>query len=97
MDIKSLPKKSTKHTTQKQAPVGAIRNGKIKVMNGDTGKVSWRQGRKGFARDWDGEPIARNYNRSGMKTQPKHSPKSGKKSKSKTHMGDRQGAYVGDE
>lgn len=78
-----MPDKSTKHVPKRRKKVGAIKDGKLKVKDGDTGKESWRQGKKGFARDWDGEPIAVNYNRSGLKNRPKHTP----------HSGDRKKAY----
>jgi hypothetical protein len=39
----------------------------MKVKDGDTGTVSWRSGRKGFRRDWDGDPITTNYNIKDMK------------------------------
>jgi len=74
-----LPKKATKHIPKHQAPIGTIRGQKRKVLDGETQKESWRQGSKGFARDWDGDPIARNYNRSKMKNKPHHSPHSGKR------------------
>lgn len=50
-----------------------------------------------MSRDWDGDPISTNYNRSGMKNTPLHSPHMGKKPQHKPHMGERGGAYVGDD
>ena len=44
----------------------------MKVLDGDTQKISWRQGRTGFLKDFDGEPIANNKNREGLKSRPKH-------------------------
>lgn len=40
--------------------MGAQKGQKLKVRDADTGKVSWRQGKKGFVRDnQGGEPIAK--------------------------------------
>lgn len=79
-----MPKKAYRHVGKPHWPVGTVKQGRVKVKDGATGKESWRQGNKGFARDWDGDPIATQYNKKGMKSKPKHSPK----------MGDRKGAYV---
>jgi hypothetical protein len=80
-----LPKKPIKHITKPKWPIGSVKDGKVKVKDGATGKESWRQGTKGFARDWDSDPTSVQYNKKGLKNQPKHHPK----------MGDRKGAYVG--
>lgn len=80
-DPKSLPDKSTKHIRKPQAPLGATKNGKIKVKDGETGKVSWRSGRSGMKRDWDGEPIARNYNRADAKERKTHTVHMGRRAK----------------
>ena len=41
-------------------PVGATKGNRVKVRDGDTGKVSWRSGKKGFVKDnQGGEPIAK--------------------------------------
>lgn len=69
-----MPDKSTKHVPKKQWPVGMVRRGKLKVRDGATQKTSWRQGTTGFARDWDGDPIAVNYNKPGLKDRPRHHP-----------------------
>lgn len=82
-----MPKRSTKHVPKHQQKVGAVKNGKLKVKDETTGRESWRKGTKGFSKDWDGDPIAINYNREGLKRRPKHSP----------HMGDRKKAYHNDE
>lgn len=92
----SLPDKPIKHIPRKQAPVGAQRDGKVKVMDGETGKVRWRKGKGGFARDWDGDPIAVNYNKAGMKKRPKHSPRMGRRQVHRPHLGGREGAYGGE-
>lgn len=83
----SLPDKPVKHIARKQAPIGAVRDDRIKVMDGKTGKVRWRKGRGGFARDWDGDPIAVNYNRSRLKSRPKHSPRMGKRPMHRPNLG----------
>lgn len=62
-----MPDKATKHIARHQVPVGDVRGNKIKIEDGDTGKKSWRVGTSGMARDFDGDPIAHNFNRSGMK------------------------------
>ena len=58
-----LPQKSTKHVARHREAVGTIRDGKIKVFDPDSGKESWRSGRSGMSADWDGEPIATNYDK----------------------------------
>lgn len=86
----SLPDKGTKHIPKPQAPIGAKKDGKLKVVDGRTGKVSWRQGTKGFMKDFDGDPTAMNHNRAGMKKRPQHSPRMGAKKRGHTpYMGDR--------
>lgn len=74
----SLPDKSTKHYKKPQAPIGAIRNGKVKVKDGDTGTVSWRSGRSGMSKDWDGDAISTNYNRRDAKEKKTHTVHIGK-------------------
>lgn len=93
----NLPDKPTKHIERPQAPIGAVKNGKIKVLDGDTGKISWRQGRTGMSRDFDGDPVSTNHNRSGLKPRPKHSARMGRRPKHRSHMGTREKAYSGDE
>lgn len=80
-DPKSLPDKATKHKPKKQLPIGATKGGKVKVKDGETGKVSWRSGRSGMKRDWDGDPIARNYNRADAKERKTHTVHMGRRSK----------------
>ena len=59
-------------------------------MDGETGKASWRQGKTGMSRDWDGDPVSERYNNSGLKKQPRHSVHEGKKRK--THgLNDKRG------
>jgi hypothetical protein len=87
----SLPEKPTKHITRKQAPIGAKKDGKLKIFDGETERVSWRQGRSGFSRDWDGDPTAKNYNRSKMKKVPTHSARMGKRPSHKPDMDGREG------
>jgi glucose dehydrogenase len=55
---KSLPKKATKHIPKKQLPIGSTRKGKLKVMDGKTGKIKWRSLKSGALRDLDGDPIS---------------------------------------
>lgn len=86
----SLPDKGTKHIPKPQAPIGAKKDGKLKIIDGRTGHVSWRQGTKGFAKDFDGDPTAINHNRAGMKKRPQHSPRMEVKHKShRPYMGSR--------
>ena len=68
----ALPDRATPKVPRHQMPIGAVKDGKMKVLDGDTQKVSWRQGRKGFSKDFDGDPIAQNKNRAGLKKRPKH-------------------------
>ena len=70
-----LPDKATKHIERHRKPVGTVKEGKIKVKDGDTGRVTWRQGTTGMLRDWDGDPIATAYNRAEAKKTPKHNPR----------------------
>jgi hypothetical protein len=56
-----LPTKSIKHVARHQEPIGTQKKLKIKIKDGDTGKVSWRSGKKGFLRDFDGDPISTVY------------------------------------
>lgn len=60
-----------------------VKGRKRKVKDGDTGKESWRQTSRGFLRDWDGDPTAKNYNRSGLKKQPRHAMHTGRYRKPK--------------
>lgn len=85
----ALPDKATPHIPRKQAPIGARKDGKVKIVDGETGKVKWRQGRKGFLRDWDGDPIAQNYNRADAKDKKMHSPRMGRKKKHTPRMGEK--------
>jgi len=50
-----------------------------------------------MSKDFDGDPISVNHNRSGLKKNPKHSPRMSKERRHKSHMGGREGAYVQDE
>lgn len=93
----SLPDKPVKHIPKKQAPIGARKDDKLKTIDGETGAVRWRKGKGGFARDWDGDPIAVNYNRADAKKRPKHSPRMGRRKVHKPHLGDSDGAYSGEE
>jgi hypothetical protein len=86
----SLPDKGTKHIPKPQAPIGAKKDGKMKVIDGRTGKESWRQGTKGFLKDFDGDPTATNHNRAGMKNRPQHHARMAVKHRShKPSMGSR--------
>ena len=89
-----LPDKATRHIPKPQEPIGSQKKGKIKVLDGDTQKVRWRQGKKGFIRDYDGDPIAQNHTARNAEIKNTHSPRMGYKRKThKPHMGDRDGAY----
>ncbi len=68
----SLPDRATKHIPKPQASIGAKKDGKIKVVDGRTGKESWRQGTKGMLKDYDGDPIAVNHTAAGLKHRPQH-------------------------
>jgi hypothetical protein len=72
-----LPDKPIKHIPVHQQPVGASRKGKLKVKDGNTGKVSWRSGKRGFLRDYDGDPTSNNYSNKDMAIS--HAVHSGKK------------------
>lgn len=62
-----LPDKPIKKIPKHQAPVGARKKNKLKVQDGATGKIAWRSGKKGFRRDYDGDPTAANYSDRDMK------------------------------
>lgn len=57
-----LPKRSTKHVTNPQDPIGWVKHGRVKVKDGDSGKVGWRQVRRGMLSDFDGEPTSTRHN-----------------------------------
>lgn len=75
----SLPDKASKHISRKQSPVGTVKDGKIKIKDGATGKISYRQGTTGMSRDYDGDPISANFNAQDMKSSPKHHTHDGRK------------------
>ncbi len=81
----SLPDKSTRHIPKKRLPVGAIKNGKVRVKDGTTGKIGWRSGRSGMSRDWDGDPTSKNYNKKDMKPSKTHTVHRGRRSKKDIH------------
>ena len=47
--------------------------------------MSWRSGRSGMSRDWDGEPIATNYNRADAKDSKTHTVRMGVRQKKDNH------------
>jgi len=75
----SLPDRATPKIPRHNVPIGTVKEGKMKVLDGDTQKIRWRQGRTGFSKDFDGEPIAQNKNREGLKNRPRHSAHEGRK------------------
>jgi len=79
----SLPKKATKHIARHPEPIGTVKDGKIKVLDGETQTTSWRSGRKGMLRDFDGEPTSTQHNLKDLKHQPRHHVHSG--SRKQTH------------
>jgi len=86
----SLPDRATKHIPKPQESIGARKNGKIKVVDGRTGKEMWRQGTKGMVKDYDGDPIAVNHTASQAKKKPQHHARNSVKHKShKPYMGGR--------
>jgi hypothetical protein len=86
----SLPDKGTKHIPKPQESIGAKKKGKIKVVDGRTGKEMWRQGTKGMLKDYDGDPIAVNHTAAGLKHRPQHHPRMAVKHKThKPYMGTR--------
>lgn len=86
----SLPDRATKHIPKAQQPIGASRKGKLKVIDGRTGHESWRQGTKGFVKDYDGDPTAKNHTAGNAKNNPSHHPRMNQKHKShRAHMGAR--------
>lgn len=86
----SLPDRATKHIPKPQESIGARKNGKIKVIDGRTGKVAWRQGTRGMMKDYDGDPIAVNHTAANIKKRPQHHPRDQVKMKShKPYMGSR--------
>lgn len=79
----SLPDKATRHIEKPQLPVGSVKNGMVRVKDGTTGEVSWRSGRSGMSLDWDGDPIATNYNKRDMKQHKTHTVHMGHRPKKK--------------
>jgi hypothetical protein len=79
-----LPDKPVKHVPKHQAPIGAKRKGKMKVMDGTTKKVAWRGGKKGFVRDYDGDATSVVYSNKDMKIS--HKVHGGKQAKEKHDM-----------
>ena len=47
--------------------VGTQRTGKINVKDGDSQKVSWSSGKKGWVKDYDNDPISTVYANKDMK------------------------------
>ena len=57
-----MPKRTTRHIPKPQHPLGWVKEGKIKVQDGETGKVSWRGVRRGLLADFDGDPTSTRHN-----------------------------------
>ena len=76
-----MPKESTKHIPKPQNPIGWVKQGKIKVQDGDTGKVFWRSVRRGLVLDNDSEPTSQVHDKDLAKIPNNHSPRMGKKRK----------------
>jgi len=74
-----------RHVPVHQQPVGATRKGKMKIQDGDTKKVSWRSGKKGWIRDYDGEATSYNYSNADMAIS--HKVRMGSKSKASGKAG----------
>lgn len=86
----SLPDKGTKHIPKPQHPIGSVKDGKLKVIDGRSGSVAWRQGTKGFLKDFDGDPTSQNHNRAGLKNRPQHHARHGAKKRThRPYMGTR--------
>lgn len=79
-----MPAKATKHIPKTKEPIGTVKDGKLKVVDGETGKPTWRSGKKGFAQDYDGEPTTKDYNSKDLKHQPSHKPHHGGRRKHHT-------------
>jgi hypothetical protein len=73
-----LPKKTTKHIPKPETDVGWVKDGKVKVLDKDSGKIKWRGGRSAMSLDWDGDPIARNYDKESLKAYEQDNRKSKK-------------------
>lgn len=85
----SLPDRATKHIPKPQASIGAQKNGKLKVIDGTTGRESWRQGKTGFIKDIDGDPISKAPAGSAAKNRPQHHARESVKHKSHRASGGR--------
>ena len=59
--------------------MGTQHKNKVKVQDKTTGKVSWRSGSHGFAKDYDNDPISRVYANADMAIS--HRVRMGSKSK----------------
>lgn len=51
------------------------------MFDGESQTEKWRQGTKGMLRDWDGDPIANQYNLKDMKHHNTHAVRSPTKRK----------------
>lgn len=85
----SLPDRATKHIPKPQESIGARKDGKMKVIDGRTGREGWRQGQTGFIKDYDGDPVSKSPPNSGAKNRPHHSPRMAVKHKSHKVSGGR--------
>lgn len=70
-----LPKGTTRHIPRKRLPIGAVKDGKVKIFDGEKQKASWRGGKKGLLRDLDGTPTSTNRTASQMRRSPSHKTK----------------------
>ena len=76
-----MPQKSTKHIAKPQNPIGWVKDGKVKIKDGDSGKVGWRSARRGFAGfDYDGEPTSQIRGKEGIKENRTHTVHRGRRS-----------------
>jgi len=75
----------TKHVAKPQSPIGWVKDGKIKVQDGDSGKVGWRGARRGLFRDMDGEPTTARRNSEDAKVPRSHTVHRGSIGKKKAH------------
>jgi len=58
-----------------------VKQGKIKVQDGNTGKVAWRGVRRGLVLDYDSDPTSQNHTAAEAKITRTHSVHMGSKRK----------------
>lgn len=53
-----MPFKPTEDPGRTEYPIGMVKDGRIKVVDGSTGKPVWRSAKEGMVKDLDGDPVS---------------------------------------